>query len=124
MTEPKRQDPLAEILTWAVAILVIVGILAFILTPILNHPHYTSAANACINNLRQIDAAANEFALENSRTNGDPIHFPDDLTPYIKLNSVGKIPSCPGGGTYHITRVGDPPICSLGSTVTPIHVLP
>lgn len=78
----------------------------------------------CINNLRQIDAAANQFAVEHSLTNGDRISFPNDLTPYIKLNSAGKIPPCPTGGTYHIGRVGKAPTCSLGTTVTPAHVLP
>ena len=83
----------------------------------------TAQANACINNLRQIDAAANQFALEHGKTNGEAINFPDDLTPYIKLNSQGKIPSCPAGGTYSIKRVGETPTCSLGTTVTPAHVL-
>ena len=124
MSEPKRQDPLVETLTWAVAIMVIVGLLALFLRPMLYGPHYTSSANACINNLRQIDTAANEFALENGRTNGYVIHFPNDLTPYIKLDTNGNIPHCPAGGTYHLTRVGDAPICSLGTTITPAHILP
>jgi hypothetical protein len=84
----------------------------------------TSQANACINNLRQIDAAANQFALEHGKTNGEAINFPDDLTPYIKLDRQGKIPACPAGGIYSIKRVGDTPTCSLGTTVTPAHVLP
>jgi hypothetical protein len=124
MSEPKRQDSLIEILTWMVAFVVIAGVLSVVAPPFLYHSTHTSPANACINNLRQIDAAANEFALENNRTNGDPIYFPGDLTPYIKLNSAGKIPPCPSGGIYHINRVGDAPTCSLGRTVTPIHVLP
>src|SRR5277367_1977277 len=66
----------------------------------------TAQRNACINNLRMIDAAANQFALEHGKTNGEAINFPDDLTPYIKLNSHGKIPSCPAGGIYSIKRVG------------------
>ncbi len=82
----------------------------------------TSAANACINNLRQIDAAANQFALENHKMNGEAINFPDDLTPYI--NSQGKIPKCPGGGIYTIKKVGDTPTCSLGTPIAPAHVLP
>jgi hypothetical protein len=57
-------------------------------------------------------------------TNNDPINFPNDLTAYIKLNKRGKIPSCPSGGIYQDSRVGEPPTCSLGSTVTPAHVLP
>jgi len=84
----------------------------------------TSQANACINNLRQIDAAANEFALEHGKTNGEAINFPDDLTPYIKLNRQGKIPPCPAGGIYSIKSVGSVPTCSLGTNATPAHVLP
>jgi hypothetical protein len=84
----------------------------------------TTPAKACINNLRQIDAAANEFALEHSKTNGDAINYPNDLTPYIKLNSQGKIPPCPSGGIYSIKKVGEVPTCSLGTTVTPPHILP
>jgi hypothetical protein len=83
-----------------------------------------SPANRCLNNLRQIDAAANEFGLEKNLKTGDKINFPDDLTPYIKLNKEGKIPSCPQGGIYSIKKVGDVPTCSLGTTVTPAHVLP
>lgn len=83
-----------------------------------------SQANACLNNLRQIDAAANEFALEHAKTNGEAINFPADLTPYIKLNRQGQIPSCPAGGTYSIKQVGSIPACSLGTNVTPAHILP
>ena len=108
---------------WVVAICVIAFLMA-IAIPNMSPSRYTSPANACINNLRQIDAAANEFALEHSKTNGDAINFPDDLTPYIKLNKDGKIPPCPKGGVYSIKKVGDVPTCSLGTTVTPPHVLP
>jgi len=85
---------------------------------------HTCPANTCINNLKQIEAAANQFAWENHLTNGDRINFPNDLTPYIKLNREGRIPPCPSGGIYHITKVGETPTCSLGNTVTPAHVLP
>jgi len=84
----------------------------------------TSASNACVNNLRQIDAAANQFALEKNLKTGDKINFPDDLTPYIKLNKEGKIPSCPQGGIYSIKRVGDTPTCSLVTNGFPWHALP
>jgi hypothetical protein len=81
-------------------------------------------SNACINNLRQIDAAANQFALDHGKTNGEAINYPDDLTPYIKPNKDGEIPSCPSGGIYSLKKVGEIPTCSLGTTVTPAHVLP
>jgi hypothetical protein len=106
-----------------VSLLVLVGIGAVII-PDFIQSRSTSCCNACINNLRQIDAAANEFALEHQLTNGSPINFPNDLTPYIKLNSASNIPGCPNGGSYSIKRVGEAPTCSIGSNVIPWHVLP
>ena len=79
----------------------------------------TAQMNTCINNLRQLDAAANQFALERNLKAGDKINFPDDLTSYIKLNSQGKIPSCPSGGIYSLEKVGKAPTCSV-----PGHELP
>src|SRR5271170_4424599 len=105
-------------------VVAIIGLLAAIAIPNFVKARATSQANACINNLRQIDAAANEFALEAKLTTGATINFPGDLTPYIKLNSANKIPGCPAGGTYNDASVGAIPTCSLSSTVTPAHVLP
>lgn len=84
----------------------------------------TSASNTCVNNLRQIDAAAQEFALEKNLKTGDKINYPDDLTPYIKLNKDGKIRPCPQGGIYSIKKVGDAPTCSLGTNGNWSHILP
>jgi prepilin-type N-terminal cleavage/methylation domain-containing protein len=105
-------------------VVAIIGLLAAIAIPNFVKARATSQANACINNLRQIDAAANQFALENGKKNADVIAMNTDLTPYIKLNSASLIPGCPAGGTYTEAAVGVAPTCSLGSTVTPKHVLP
>jgi len=106
-------------------VVAIIGLLAAIAIPNFVKARATSQANACINNLRQIDAAANQFALEQKLSTGSPITFPSDLTPYIKLNSSGSIPSCPASGTYSESTVGAVgfPKCSLAGTVTPDHVL-
>ncbi|HXR04250.1 MAG TPA: hypothetical protein VN836_06035 [Verrucomicrobiae bacterium] len=80
-------------------------------------------ANGCINNLRQIDAAKNEWAVENKKTNGTAV-TESDIKPYIKLDTNGNLPKCPSGGTYTIGKIGEPPTCSLGTTVSPPHVLP
>ena len=71
--------------------------------------------NTCINNLRQIDAAKQQWALENDKT-ADAIPPAQDLLPYLS-NMV--FPVCPSGGTYTINAVGVPPTCSV-----PGHVLP
>jgi len=106
-------------------VVAIIGLLAAIAIPNFMKSRATSQANACINNLRQIDAAANQFALEKGKKTGDDITFPNDLTPYIKMNKNGSMPACPVGGDYYQdATVGMIPTCSLGSTVSPAHVLP
>ena len=104
-------------------VVAIIGLLAAIAIPNFVKARATSQANACINNLRQIDAAANEYALERGKKTNDTIVMNTDLTPYIKLNSAGNIPPCPAGGTYTLGNVGVNPVCSL-SNLSPAHVLP
>jgi type II secretory pathway pseudopilin PulG len=103
-------------------VVAIIGLLAAIAIPNFVKARATSQCNACINNLRQIDAAANQFALEKGQTTGSAITYPTDLTPYIKLNSSGSIPPCPANGTYACANVGTNPTCTL-STLTPSHAL-
>jgi hypothetical protein len=98
------------------------GFFYLIIIPIFARAGCTSPANACINNMRQIEAAKNEWALENGISN-DVTVTENDITPYIQLNSNSSIPPCPSGGTYTIGKVRDLPTCSLGTNVNPPHVL-
>ena len=105
-------------------VVAIIGLLAAIAIPNFVKARATSQMNACINNLRQIDAAANEFALEKGKKTGDTITMTTDLTPYIKLNSASSIPPCPAGGSYTCANVGNTPTCTLSSLTTSPHILP
>jgi regulator of replication initiation timing len=71
--------------------------------------------NTCINHLRQIDAAKQQWALENSKPD-DAVPSALELLPYLK---DAIFPMCPSGGAYTINAVGVPPTCSI-----PGHVLP
>jgi len=53
-----------RLVVWTVVIVLSVGVLGAIALPNFVKARSTSCANACINNLRQIDAAINQFALE------------------------------------------------------------
>ena len=123
MSETNGNSYSAFTLLELLLVVCIVAVVVLIAIPNFSGSH-TSPANACINNLRQIDGAANEFAFEHGKTNGEAINFLNDLKPYIKLNSKGEIPQCPSGGFYTLKKVGDKPTCSLGTNVTPAHVLP
>jgi hypothetical protein len=74
--------------------------------------------NACINILRQIDGAKQQWALENKMTTA-AVPTAQDIAPYIKLDANGNIPGCPAGGSYMINAVSENPTCSI-----PGHMLP
>ena len=92
-------------------------LLAMLLIPLLLAiavPNFVKARNvamlnACLNNLRQVDAAKTQWALENRKKTGD-VPTAQDLKPYLKN---GVLPVCPAGGTYAIGAVGDDPTCSI-----------
>jgi type II secretory pathway pseudopilin PulG len=101
-------------------VVAIIGLLAAIAIPNFVKARATSQANACINNLRQLDAAVNQYAIEKGLATGALFNFPNDILPYLK-----SPPKCPAGGNYSDGAIGTgPPTCSLANTVTPTHVLP
>jgi hypothetical protein len=69
---------------------------------------------ACINILRQIDAAKQQWALEFKKTVG-AVPTVVDLAPYFPNSTF---PACPAGGIYSLNTVEAPPTCSI-----PGHVL-
>jgi prepilin-type N-terminal cleavage/methylation domain-containing protein len=101
-------------------VVAIIGLLAAIAIPNFIKARTTSQQNACINNLRQIDGAIQQWALENNKTSSATVAF-TDISDYLK-NSV----LCPSGGTtfansYTITDVQTKPVCKKVATT---HLLP
>jgi len=70
----------------------------------------------CINSLRSIDGATQQWALDTGKTTSDTPTW-DDIRPY--LSKDGRIPICPQGGKYTLGRRDMPPACSY-----PGHRLP
>jgi prepilin-type N-terminal cleavage/methylation domain-containing protein len=105
-------------------VVAIIGLLAAIAIPNFIRARITSQKNACINNLRQIDGAVQQYALENKKAPSDPV-AQADVTPYLK-NSL----ACPAGGTgfvdsYVVTDCQTQPTCiSPGGTAANGHLLP
>jgi hypothetical protein len=78
-----------------------------------------SQASICVNNLRRIDAAKQSWVLEHNAKPGNMVTT-NDIASFLFPGTL----TCPSGGTYTIGKVGEPPTCSIGNTVTPAHVLP
>src|SRR5260221_4033601 len=91
-------------------VVAIIGLLAAIAIPNFIKARTTAQKNACINNLRQIDGAIQQWALENKKDTAAPV-AEADVTPYLKNSVV-----CPSGGvafvdSYSISTVDDQPTC-------------
>ena len=106
-------------------VVAIIGLLAAIAIPNYVRARTNSQTSACINNLRQMDAAVNQYALETGLTSSAPYTLANIL-PYIKLNAVGSMPPCPASGSYQMgSSVSNAPTCTLSAQAAPYaHVLP
>jgi len=104
-------------------VVAIIGLLAAIAIPNFVRARTTSQRNACINNLRQIDGAKQQWALENHKTSTDTAPTSASLTPYLGRGSNGNWPACPANGSYNVLGISQPPTCTL-SAAPNNHALP
>ncbi len=72
-------------------------------------PQQGGADVRCTNNLRMIDAAKEQCALERGLKDGAAVNE----MMISKYLLKGKIPVCPAGGTYTLNPVGKNPTCSI-----------
>src|SRR6186997_2843057 len=102
--------PKKSIITvWAVLVLLI----AATVLPTFLLARNTPSGDSCINHLRLIDGATQQWVLENRKT-PDPVPTWADVLPYLG----GGMPTCPKGGKYTLGRLDRPPTCSYpGHTI-------
>ena len=101
-------------------VVAIIGLLAAIAIPNMVKARNTAQANACINNMRQIDNAVQQFAVENNKTDDDPV-TEADIKSYIKDS---EMPVCPSGNkSYQLaSTVGArPSVTCVNAAKTPPH---
>jgi prepilin-type N-terminal cleavage/methylation domain-containing protein len=103
-------------------VVAIIGLLATIATPTWVRARTSSQTNTCVNNLRQIDAAKQQWALETKQA-GTAAPVFSDVSPFLK-----NVVICPAGGrnasfgsTYSINDMVTKPSCQISST---LHFLP
>jgi hypothetical protein len=72
-----------------------------------------AATDSCINNLRQIEEAKQQWMSEHRKTRNDVPSW-DELRDYIgRSGRAGPLLVCPAGGTYTIGAVGARPTCTI-----------
>jgi len=93
-------------------VVAIIGLLAVIAIPSFVRARQTTQTNTCINNLRQIDGAKDQYAIENNQNTGDACGDAD-VEPYLKRAMSDT--ECPaGGGGYTPGVIGTDPVCPTG----------
>lgn len=107
-------------------VVAIIGLLAAIAIPNFVRARTSAQANACINNLRQIDGAIQQYALENNAGSGATVTAAL-IQPYLGRGTTGSMGNviCPAdtaktfATSYTITDVVTKPVCLIkpGTTV-------
>jgi len=99
-------------------VVAIIGLLAAIAIPNFLKARSTSQQNACINNLRQIDGAIQQWALETGAKATDSVGG-TQIQPYMGRGSAGLLPFCPldsakaFGSSYTVVDPSTPPKCQI-----------
>ena len=97
-TSSKAGFTLVEIMI----VVAIIGLLAAIAIPNFVKARETAQLNSIINNLRIVEGAKDQWALEQKKGTGD-VPADTDISPYMKNN---KMPTKVVGETYNIKAVG------------------
>jgi prepilin-type N-terminal cleavage/methylation domain-containing protein len=100
-------------------VVAIIGLLAAVAIPNFVKARAHSQMNACINNLRLIDAAKQQWALEFHQV-GSVVPDLTDIGPYLIRATQTRLPICPAAGSdtnfstsYEINAVTNPPTCLI-----------
>ena len=91
-------------------VVLIIAILLAIAIPNFLRARETSRAKSCSANLRQIETAKEQWAMDNKKGAGDTPDLAADLVgTYIK-----STPTCPSGGAYTVGDMSTRPTCDIG----------
>src|SRR5437870_951162 len=106
-------------------VVAIIGLLAAIAIPNFVKARTTSQQNACVNNLRQIDGAKQQWALE-TKANASATVSAANIQPYLGRGNSGTVPTCPSdpaqtfATSYTMGDVATAPSCLISTN----HALP
>jgi len=106
---PDKKSGLTWLIGCVVAIpifVVVIGLLAAIAIPSFVRARQTSQMNACMNNMRYIDAAVEEWATSAA---GQPL----GVTSVNRYMQESLTAVCPAQGTYTYNIVAQDPECSV-----------
>jgi prepilin-type N-terminal cleavage/methylation domain-containing protein len=103
-------------------VVAIIGLLAAIAIPSFLKARSESQAKGCINNLRIMDAAKEQAAMEMGWAQTQTVAAGSTQELSVLAYIKGGAAECPANGTYTFGAIGTDPSCTL-STASPAHQL-
>ncbi len=89
-------------------VILIIAVIMAIAIPNIMHAREAAAARSCVANLRRIDQAKEQYAMESGKRTGDSVEWSDLVPVYIKSR-----PACPLAPTYTLGAIGENPTCPV-----------
>ena len=99
-------------------IVLILGILLMVAVPDFSRVRELSHSKSCVDNLKKIDAAKQQYSLAHKLMSGAPDPGLDALTGSAGASAYLKEkPVCPSNGAYVVNAIGLAPACSVSANV-------
>jgi len=95
-------------------VVLIIAILLAIAIPNFLRARETSRAKSCQANMRQVETAKEQWAMDNKKAATDTPTAADLVTEYMR-GTEDTLPTCPSSGTYTIANMSTRPTCSIGA---------
>ena len=97
-------------------VVLIIGVLMSIAIPGFMQARQTARKSACIDNMKQIENAKEQWAMDNRKNTGDAVAFTDLVGATLYMKST---PSCPAAGTYTLNPISTVPACDISGHLLP-----
>jgi len=95
-------------------VVLIIAILLAIAIPNFLRARETSRAKSCQANMRQIETAKEQWAMDNKKAATDTPTAADLVDEYMR-GTADTLPVCPSSGTYTVGDMTTRPVCSIGA---------
>lgn len=105
----KNQKKQGFTLVEIMIVVMIIGLLAAIALPSFQKARDEAREKSCINNMRLIEAAKDQYAIEANLASGDAVSG-DIINGYMK---GGNYETCPSGGSYTLNNVDNAVTCNI-----------
>ncbi|MDO8683436.1 MAG: prepilin-type N-terminal cleavage/methylation domain-containing protein [Armatimonadota bacterium] len=99
-------------------VVLIIAILLAIAIPNFLRARETSRAKSCMANLRQVETAKEQWAMDERKAATDTPTAANLVTEYMRSATDNTLPTCPSSGTYTIGDMSTRPLCSIGTNGT------